>query len=74
MQNTEDYFEKEARILDLESALTKMKKNYFQIIQMRYFDNLSFKEIALKLHISENTAKVRCFRAIEKLKDIYTLI
>ena len=73
-QNSGDYLEKEERILALEIALKKIKNKYFQLIELRYFENLSFNEIGVQLGISENTAKVRCFRALDKLKDVYKLI
>ncbi len=66
--------ELEDKLLLLESAMKKVKRNYLQIIELRYFENLSFKEIGIRLGISENTAKVRCFRAVDKLKEIYKLI
>lgn len=39
-----------------------------QICEMRFLENMSFGEIAQKLSISENTARVQVFRAIEKLR------
>lgn len=66
--------ELEDKLLLLESAMKKVKRNYLQIIELRYFENLSFKEIGIRLGISENTAKVRCFRSVDKLKEIYKLI
>jgi RNA polymerase sigma-70 factor (ECF subfamily) len=41
------------------------------IIKLRYFEKLSFKEIGAILNINESNAKVKCFRALEKLKLIY---
>ena len=66
--------ELEDKLIFLESALKKVKRKYLQIIELRYFENLSFKEIGIQLEISENTAKVRCFRAIDKLKEVYKMI
>lgn len=39
-----------------------------QICEMRFLENMPFSEIARKLSISENTARVQVFRAIEKLR------
>lgn len=66
--------EKEERLQLLELALKKIKRKYLEIIELRYFENLSFREIGLQLGISENTAKVRCFRALDKLKEVYKMI
>lgn len=66
--------EKEERLQLLELALKKIKRKYLEIIELRYFENLTFCEIAMQLGISENTAKVRCFRALDKLKEVYKMI
>lgn len=66
--------ELEEKLLLLESALKKVKRKYLQIIELRYLENLTFKEIGIQLEITENSAKVRCFRAIEKLKEVYKMI
>ena len=50
------------------SCLKSLNEKELQIIEWRYFDALSFKEISKRLNISENNAKVRCFRTIEKLR------
>jgi RNA polymerase sigma-70 factor (ECF subfamily) len=50
------------------SCLKSLNEKELQIIEWRYFDALSFKEISNRLNISENNAKVRCFRTIEKLR------
>ena len=54
-------------------ALKSLKEDEIQIIEMRYFEGLSFKEIAGQLNISESNAKVRCFRTIEKLRKKFGL-
>jgi RNA polymerase sigma-70 factor (ECF subfamily) len=66
--------DKEERLQTLALALKKMKRKHLEIIELRYFENLAFREIGLQLGISENTAKVRCFRALDKLKEIYKMI
>ncbi len=45
--------------------------NQMIIIQYRYFDELSFKDIATKLNISINTALGRCRYGINKLRKLY---
>jgi RNA polymerase sigma-70 factor (ECF subfamily) len=63
--------EKEERLQKLQKALGNVKVKYLKIIELRYFEELSFREIGIELKISENSAKVRCFRALEKLKEVY---
>ena len=51
-----------------------MKKKHLEILELRYFENLAFRDIGSQLGISENTAKVRCFRALDKLKEVYKML
>jgi RNA polymerase sigma-70 factor (ECF subfamily) len=55
----------------LQSILNNLSKKEKTIIQLRYFENLSFREIAEILSISESNAKVRCFRTIEKMRKLF---
>lgn len=52
-------------------SLSKMKEKDMQLIEMRFFEKRSFKEIGEILDITENNAKVKAFRAIEKLKQLF---
>lgn len=65
----EDQSEKNKRILF--SALGKLKEDALQLIEMRYFEKRSYKEIGEILDLTENNAKVKCFRALEKLKKYF---
>lgn len=47
----------------------KLPDKSVQLIEMRFFENRSFKEIGDILGISENNAKVKVHRIIGKLKD-----
>ena len=67
---TEEGFS-ELDLVQLKMALQNIKYKQLEVIQLRYFESLSFKEIAMQLHISETAAKVRCFRAIEKLREVF---
>lgn len=61
---------KEKNIVTILSFLEKMEEDQQQLIQLRFFDKLSFKEIGDLLLISEDNAKVRLYRAIDKLKKM----
>lgn len=52
----------------LEGALKKMSKLSSEVISLRYWSELSFREIALATNTTENTAKVRHHRAIKELQ------
>jgi len=65
----EDQSEINKRILF--NALAKLKEEPLQLIEMRFFERRSFREIGEILEITENNAKVKCFRALEKLKKYF---
>lgn len=52
-------------------CLKLLKEKDMQLIEMRYFERRSFKEIGEILEITENNAKVKAFRSIEKLKQLF---
>jgi len=62
----ENYYDEYIPILA--QALKKLEEMELQIIEMRYFEKRPFKEIAEILDISENNAKVKLHRILEKLK------
>jgi RNA polymerase sigma-70 factor (ECF subfamily) len=55
----------------IQEALDAMRPSDRQILWMRHFDQLSFKEIAQVLDITQTAANVRYVRALEKLKTIW---
>jgi len=66
---TEDYTEADkARLL---VALKDLKEQQLQLIEMRFFEKRSFKEIGEICGLSENNAKVKTFRAVLKLKEFF---
>jgi len=48
----------------------ELPEDELQLIEMRFFEKRSFKEIGEILNITENNAKVRTYRILEKLKKI----
>jgi RNA polymerase sigma-70 factor (ECF subfamily) len=52
------------------AAMKKLSDKDFHVLELRFFDNKSFAELAYILNITEATAKMRTYRAIEKLKNI----
>lgn len=53
------------------NCLTLLKDDDLQILEMRYFERRSYKEIGEILDISENNAKVKSFRALNRLKRLF---
>lgn len=58
---------------DLDQVLRhikSMKKEFRSLIQMRYFDDMSFKEMETALNQSQNTIRVKLFRAKKMLANL----
>ncbi|MCU0346581.1 MAG: sigma-70 family RNA polymerase sigma factor [Saprospiraceae bacterium] len=51
-------------------ALDVLKAADLEIVEMRFFEQRPFKEIAEVLNITESNAKVRTYRVLERLKKI----
>jgi RNA polymerase sigma-70 factor (ECF subfamily) len=51
------------------SALQKLNEQEMELIQLRYFEEHSFKEIADLMNINVNAAQVRVHRIIKKLRE-----
>ena len=69
MESMED--DKYAPYIDiLKEAVTDLEEEDMQFIEMRFFEKRAFKEIAEILGITENNAKVKTYRILEKLKKI----
>ncbi|NDB33786.1 MAG: sigma-70 family RNA polymerase sigma factor [Flavobacteriia bacterium] len=63
--------EKEHQKEILIKVLPLLKEKQLQLIEMRFFEKRSFKEIGDILGLTENNAKVKTFRALIKLKELY---
>ena len=55
----------------LMSCIGKLKEDYSTLIEMRFFDKMSFNEIGEVLGITGNNAKIKLYRAVDKLKKIF---
>ena len=78
--NVEDIIEEveEDNTVEMREALIKVIGNLpeveLQIIEMRYFEKRSYREIGDILGMTENNAKVKAYRIIEKLKKSFSMI
>lgn len=66
-----DQEENEINKQRLVKSIALLKEDDIQLIEMRFFEKRSYREIGEILDISENNAKVKSFRALEKLKKIF---
>ena len=70
-ENTNDETFDEEEKTRLKKALKTLKKEEIELIQLRFFENRSFRDIADMLVITENNAKVKAHRILAKLKKTY---
>jgi RNA polymerase sigma-70 factor (ECF subfamily) len=55
--------------LYLKPLLESLSVSEIEILEMRYFEKISFKEIAAIINISEENAKVKVHRILKKLRE-----
>lgn len=68
----EDKLITEQNLAQLLQYIKQLKPNYQEIINLRYFQELSYKEIAAHLDESINNVKVKLLRAKKLLSEIIT--
>jgi RNA polymerase sigma-70 factor, ECF subfamily len=49
-------------------TLTELEAEDVQLIELRFFEDMAFKDVAFIMGITENNAKVRAYRILERLK------
>ena len=52
-------------------VIGQLREEEVQLIEMRYFEKRSFREVGEILEITENNAKVKAHRVIQKMKKIF---
>lgn len=52
----------------LSVCMSQLAESDMQLIEMRFFESRAFKEIGDILELTENNAKVKVYRILEKLK------
>ena len=55
----------------LENLLNKLNREEVSLVNLRFFEGRSFADIGDQLEISSGNAKIRTYRAIDKLRKIY---
>jgi RNA polymerase sigma-70 factor (ECF subfamily) len=67
---TENKEDKQLKISKLKDKMVDLKPPQSDIIQMRFFDNLSYTEISEKLKLTEVNIRKHYSRALKKLSEI----
>ncbi len=60
----------EQNLLELKKAINKLKPHYKEVIELRYFHDLSYKEIAGQIGEPLNNVKIKLLRAKKLLANI----
>jgi RNA polymerase sigma-70 factor (ECF subfamily) len=68
--NPEENMVKKQKVILMRSVVEKLKPRYKELVEMRYFDELSYEEISDKLNLPLGTVKAQLFRAREFLANI----
>lgn len=66
----EDQLIQEQNLADLLQDIKKLKPHYQEVINLRYFNELSYADIAAKLNEPMNNVKVKLLRAKKLLSEI----
>ncbi|MDB2408473.1 sigma-70 family RNA polymerase sigma factor [Crocinitomicaceae bacterium] len=59
------------RKAELMQALREINEKDLALIELRYFEKRSYREIGEIINVTENNAKVKTFRALQRLKKVY---
>ncbi len=68
--NPEENMVKKQKVKLMHEVVEKLKPRYRILVEMRYFEELSYEEIAAKLDLPLGTVKAQLFRAREFLANI----
>lgn len=68
--NPEENVIKKQKVQHMHAVVEKLKPRYRVLVEMRYFEELSYEEIAEKLELPLGTVKAQLFRAREFLANI----
>jgi RNA polymerase sigma factor (sigma-70 family) len=61
---------RDERMSQLPAVFKRLKSDELQLIELRFLESRSFKEVADILGITENNTKVRTYRILEKMRKI----
>lgn len=66
----EDHYMEKERVRMMHLAVNQLRPKYKTLIELRYFQELSYEEISKELNISMNNVKIQLFRAKYMLSSI----
>lgn len=66
----EETFEKKQRVQKMREVVSRLKPRYRELVELRYFKELSYEEISKELDIPLGTVKAQLFRARDFLYNL----
>lgn len=66
------WLDDEELIRKIRETVERLPEKYREICKLRFYHNMKYSEIASRLNISENAAKVQVHRAIQQIKSSLT--
>ena len=69
--NPEEYLVQQQTAILMHEIVEKLKPRYRMLVELRYFEELSYEEISEKLQLPVGTVKAQLFRAREFLSAIF---
>lgn len=69
--NEQEFSEQQINLLT--ETLSELPTDAMEVLELRFFEERSFKEISFILNIGESGAKMRLYRAVEKLKKHFNV-
>lgn len=69
--NEQEFSEQQINLLT--ETLSELPTDVMEVLELRFFEERSFKEISFILNIGESGAKMRLYRAVEKLKKHFNV-
>jgi RNA polymerase sigma-70 factor (ECF subfamily) len=74
IEQDDDNYDNTLSLNNLKISLEKLKPNDVELIEMRFFEQRSFKEIGEILEITTENARVKTHRALKKLQTIFNSV
>lgn len=69
----EDKFDKESELNCLKKSIYSLQKEEVEIINLKYFSNMTNKELSLILNKTEDAVKMKSYRIVQKLKKLVNI-
>ena len=63
----------EERLIQLVEFMRNLSTEMLEVLQLRFFEDKEFQEIAFILNISESSAKMRTYRALDQLRKKFNV-